>query len=69
MDDIRKGQIALLVLKHMLAKKGMEIGPKARRDLGNMAKEIDVPFDEFLEFSELLAREFIEKTFAKKEEK
>ena len=65
MDDIRKGQIALLLIKHQLREKGVRLTPNFRREVGNEAKDIGVPIGEAMEFVELIVRELVEETFAK----
>jgi hypothetical protein len=65
MDDIRKGQIALLLIKHQLREKGVRLTPNFRREVGNEAKAIGVPIEEATEFVELIVRELVEETFAK----
>ncbi|MBU1033108.1 MAG: hypothetical protein ABII13_01345 [Patescibacteria group bacterium] len=66
MDNVRKGEIAVLFLKHQLHRKGMRLGPDFRRELGNIAKAIDAPFGEVMEFAEELVQELVDKLFNKK---
>jgi hypothetical protein len=65
MDDIRKGQIALLFLKHHLREKGVRLTPNFRREVGNLAKAIGISLDEAMEFIEAIVRELVEEVFAK----
>ncbi|MEK7603609.1 MAG: hypothetical protein AAB461_00630 [Patescibacteria group bacterium] len=65
MDDIRKGQIALLLLKHQLRKKGVKLTPNIRREIGNDAKAIGISIEEATEFVGLIVRELVEETLAK----
>jgi len=65
MDDIRKGQIALLLIKRKLRKDGIRLTPNFRREIGNEAKTTGVPFDELMEFIEIMVREQVEEAFAK----
>jgi hypothetical protein len=69
MDNARKGQIALLILKHKLEKEGVKIDPNFRRNVGNTASALGIPIEEAMEFVEELTRELVEKTFAKKPSK
>jgi hypothetical protein len=68
MDDVRKGQLAILFLKHQLREKGVRLTPYFRRELGNVAKEIGVPLDEATQFVEIIVRELVDEVFAKKAE-
>ena len=65
MDDIRKGQIAVLLVKHKLRENGVRLTPNLRREIGNDAKSIGISFDEAAEFVELIVRELVEEAFAK----
>ena len=66
MDNIRKGQIAFLFLKHQLREKGVRLTPNFRREVGNDAKAIGISIEEATEFVELIVRELVEETFAPK---
>ena len=66
MDQVRKGEIALAVLKNQLRKKGLTIGPNFIRELGNAAKSVGVPKEEIIELAEELTRELVDEIFAKK---
>jgi|GEM_PF-2780222 len=65
MEESRKGQIAILVVKSILREKGIRLSSNYRRELGNEAKNIGISFEEFLEFAEPLIRELVDETFAK----
>ena len=65
MDDIRKGQIAFLFLKHQLREKGVRLTPNFKREIGNEAKAIGISIEEATEFVESVVRELVEETFAK----
>lgn len=69
MDDIRKGQIAYLFVKKHLREKGVRLAPALHREIGNEAKAIGISADEFREFAEIVIREMVEETFAKKPDK
>ena len=63
----RKGEIALAILHDRIANEGLKLSPKnMKRDIGNLAKDTGVPFDEMMEFAEEISRETLEKTFKKK---
>ena len=63
MNEIRKGQIALLFVKYQLCEKGVRLTPNFRREIGNGAKTIGVPIEEAMEFVESIIREMVEETF------
>ena len=63
MDKKRQGEIALLCLRHEVAKKGIRLDQNKLRDLGNAAKKIDVPFEELKEFYRILAQEALDNLF------
>jgi len=65
MDNVRKGQIALLFLKHQLCEKGIRLTPNLQRQIGNVAKAIGISLEEATEFVESIVREVVEETFAK----
>lgn len=65
MDEARKGQIALLVLKKKLRDEGIRIKPDFRREAGNLAKDLGISVEEIVEFYESLIRELVEETFSK----
>ncbi len=65
MDESRRGQIAILVVKSILREKGVQLTPNFRREIGNRAKEIGLSTDELLEFVEPLVRELVDEAFAK----
>jgi len=68
LTEARKGEIALKLLKLRFRNDGMRLGKNTRRELGNTAKEIDIPFEEALEFAESIARELMAETFANKKD-
>lgn len=53
MDEKRQGEIALKLVKQRLMKGGLP-GDGFQRELGNIAKEIDVPIGELRDFYEAL---------------
>ena len=69
MDDIRKGQIAFLFLKHQMSEKGVRLTPNFKREIGNEAKAVGISIEEATEFVESVVRELVEETFATKTDK
>ena len=65
MDEKRKGEIALALLKYKWVREGVRLTPDIKRDLGNVAKEAGIPLDELKEFMKIFIEEFLEKTFGK----
>ena len=53
MDEKRKGEIALSLLKYRL-------GLDMKRELTNLAKATEIPLDELKEFGKLLVEDFLE---------
>lgn len=64
MDTKRKGEIAYLFLKNNLRKNGVRLGQHTRREIGNVAKELGISFEEAFEFAEELTRELFDEAFA-----
>ncbi len=65
MDSARKGEIALLVLKHRARKEGVRLTSDMQREIGNIAKGIGIPVAETAEFLECIVRELVTEAFAK----
>lgn len=65
MDNIRKGQIALLFVKHRLSEKGVKLTPNFRCEVENEAKAIGISIEDATEFVGLIVRELVEETFVK----
>jgi len=65
MDEKRKGELAILILKHKLRQKGLRLTPNLKREIGNEAKSIGVDVGEAVEFVEIIIRELVEESFAK----
>ncbi len=64
MDNVRKGQIAFLYLKNKLREEGVRLSPNLRRQVGNTAKAIGIPFEEAMEFAKIMVGELVEEAFA-----
>jgi len=65
MDEKRKGEIALALLKYRMGREGIRLTPDMKRDLGNVAKETGIPQDELKEFVKIFVEELLEETFGK----
>ena len=66
MDERRKGEIALALVKHHLSREGIRLGPDMKRELGNIAKATGIPLDELKKFEKLLIEELLEEIFSSK---
>ena len=66
MDNIRKGQIALLIIRRKLQEEGVRLKPNFRREIGEKAKAIGISLEEAMEFYETIVRELMDEAFAKK---
>ena len=66
LDEKRKGEIALKLLKMRIRMDGIRLGKNTRREVGNSAKEIGISFEEAIEFMEDLAKELMMETFSNK---
>ncbi len=67
MDKVRKGEIALMMLEEQLRGEGIRLTPKFKREMGNKAKAIGIPIEEFMEFIEELVRAQVDEVFKKSE--
>ena len=65
MDEKRKGEIALALLKYRIGREGIRLTPDFKRELGNVANAIGIPQDELKEFGRILIEELLEETFGK----
>ena len=60
----RKGEIALLALKHQKKKEGIRLCPDTfQRDIGNMSKSLGISKEEALEFARELVDEAVKECF------
>ena len=57
MDEKRRGEIALLIVKKMISKEGIRVSPGILDDL---AEETGVAIDELKEFARTILKELIE---------
>ncbi len=65
MDDKRKGEIALAVVKYRLIQTGIHLN-SIKRDLGNISQSMGISSDELMEFAEFVTRELVDETFGEK---
>ncbi len=65
----RQGEIALLLIKSHLRKKGLKLNQETRREIGNVGKEIGVSLEELLEFMRPLVEEITDGFFADENKK
>jgi hypothetical protein len=67
MNEARKGQIAIAMLKSIVREKGIHnLKPNSvRREAGNLAKELGVPEDEIFQFLQIITGELISEAMGK----
>lgn len=58
------GEIALVLLKYRIAKEDISLA-EIKRELGNIAKAINIPLDELKEFFMVFYKELLEKILNK----
>lgn len=64
MDKNRQGEIALALLRYKTRKEGVTINPSTvKREFGNLAKELDIPIDELIEFARIETKLIVEECF------
>ena len=66
MDEKRRGEIAVMVVRQKFAENGIRLSSDFRRDAGNAAKKIGISIEEAMEFAEGFVRELVEQTFGHK---
>ncbi len=66
MDPKRQGEIALMVVKYLMRKRGIQLSQSHTREFGNAAKDIGVPVEELRLFVKPLAQELLDECFAAK---
>ena len=69
MDAKRQGEIALVLLKYFLRKKGFNLSQNMMREFGNTSKETGIPIDELKQFSRPIMQEMLDECFEAKEAK
>ncbi len=66
LNDKRRGEIALLILKERVFKEGANVSCKTKRGIHSGAKALGIDPDELMEFAEEIFRETIDRVFPKK---
>lgn len=66
MDPNRRGEIALKLVKYFVARRSLHLAPEAMRELGNVAKTIDIPLEELKVFLKPIAEELVQEFFTAK---
>ena len=69
MDAKRQGEIALVLLKYLMRKKGLNLSPSMIREFGNTSKETSIPIDELKQFSKPIMQEMLDECFEAEEAK
>ncbi len=59
MDEKRRGEIAIALLKYQAGRKGIRLSPGFTKELSNAAKRTGISQDELKEFARLLLEELI----------
>ena len=65
MTEIRKGEIALALIKNQMSHDGLRLN-SFKRALGNVAKETGISLEELLEFNRIIIEQLMEETFGKR---
>lgn len=65
MDLIRQGELARIMLKHVIREKGLHLTRDNKRNMGNLAKEIGVSHDELKQFTKIISQEILDEFFNK----
>ena len=68
MDEKRKGEIGLALLKYQLGRKRLNLSMKTimeslKKELDNVTEATGIPLDELKEFRKLFLEEILEETF------
>ena len=63
LDPKRQGEIALLLVKYFIRRRGITISHDNMRELGNTAKAIGVTSDELRQFAKPLIQEALDECF------
>lgn len=63
MDEKRKGEIALALLKYRTRHEGIQLKPDIWRELGNVATKTGIPLIELREFMKDLIEELVKEAF------
>ena len=61
MEDVRKGEIAIALLKRQTRRDGFHFDRnRIKREFGNAAKELGIPVEELMEFADIVIGELYE---------
>lgn len=64
MEEARKGEIALAMLRHLKKKEGINLNPSnMKRGLGNLSKELNISIEELTEFAREEAQAILNECF------
>lgn len=63
MDAKRQGEIALLIVRYMIRRRGVMLSHDTMREFGNIAKSTGIPVEELKQFARPLLREFLDECF------
>jgi hypothetical protein len=66
MDEKRQGEIALMFVKYLVRKHGVEVSRNKMREADGLAKAIGIPVEELKQFVQPLLEEFIHELFVDK---
>jgi len=64
MTEARKGQIALLFVKHQHREKGIKLRQGLNRELAKLAKALGISYEEVVEFATEVYRELFDQQIA-----
>ncbi len=64
MDQKRQGEIAVKLVKYFMRKHGVALLQNNMRELGNVAKAIEVSYGELKQFAKPLMQELIDECFS-----
>ncbi|MEI6280477.1 MAG: hypothetical protein WCP17_00545 [bacterium] len=65
MEDSRRGEIAVSIIKYLMRKHGVELSQNNMRQMGIVAKETGIPVAEIREFVQPLLEEMLAEFFFK----
>lgn len=63
MEKRRMEEISLILLRHMLKRKGIHVSTDLKREAGNISKDTGIPQKELLEFGKILTLGLVEESF------
>lgn len=66
MDEKRKGEIALALVKYILRERGVTLSQGHTREIGNISKATGVSVEELKQFAKPLFQEVLDGCFAAK---